>query len=152
MSQLFDNQRQANLSSAVELVEDVLVELGYRMDAARAAIPGAVKGWRVTRGSASVDVSVVERADGHHLRVAASLMTLVGAVDRLALFERLLALNASQLVGVAFALRGEQVFLIGQRSTADLDRSEVRALVSTVLISADELDDRLVAEFGGRLG
>jgi hypothetical protein len=152
MSGLFENQREANLSSAVLLIEEVLVELGYRLDSARTSIPATTRAWRVPKGSAVVDIALVDRPDSYHLRVAASVMTIGEKTDREALFERLLSFNASQLVGDAFALRGDQVILIGQRSTKDLDRSEVQELIQNILIDADHYDDRLITEFGGKRG
>lgn len=152
MSGLFDNQRDANLGSAIQLVEEVLVDLGYRLVEARTDIPGTARGWRIPKGSAVVDIALVDRPDSYHLRVAATVMTIVGEVDREALFERLLAFNATQLVGDAFAVRGDQVILVGQRSTRDLDKSEVAELIQTILIDADHYDDRLIAEFGGKRG
>jgi hypothetical protein len=149
VTELFADERAANLTSAVELIEAVLVELGHRLDETRASIPGTIRAWRVGRGSAMVDVVLVDRPDGHHLRVSAGILGLDDKVDRVALFERLLSLNATQLVGAAFALRGDQVLLLGQRSTRDLDRSEVSSLLERVLEDADHFDDMLLAEFGG---
>jgi hypothetical protein len=152
MKGLFENERAVNLSSAIELVESVLVDLGHRLAEARASISGCARAWRVPKGSATVDVALLDRPDSYHLRVAASVLTLDRKVDRQALFERLLSLNASQLVGDAFALRGDQVLLVGQRSTLDLDRSEVSELIERVMVDADHFDDMLLEEFGGRRG
>jgi hypothetical protein len=152
VSRLFDNQREANLSSAILLVEQVLVELGYVLVDARVSIPGTTRAWRVPSGSATVEVALVDRPDSYHLRVGATVMTLGGVADRESLFERLLSFNGSQLVGAAFALRGDQVLLVGQRSSRDLDHSEVRELIESILVDADHFDDRLIEEFGGRRG
>jgi hypothetical protein len=150
MTVLFENQREANQLSAIELVERALTELGHGSVAARAGIPGALAGWRVARGSAVVEVSLIERAGASaHLRVAANVMSLDAKVDRAALFERLLDHNASALIGCAFALAGDRVVLIGQRSIRDLDLSEVKSLIGDVVVAADDYDDRLIAEFDG---
>ncbi len=86
-----------------------------------------------------------------HLRVSAVVMTLDAAVDRAALFAHLLELNA-RLCGVAFATDGDHVLLVSERSTLDLDDSEVRDAIERVTTYADEHDDALVARFGGRIG
>ena len=78
-------------------------------------------------------------------------MTLDAAVDRAALFAHLLELNA-RLCGVAFATDGDRVLLVSERSTLDLDDSEVRDAIERVTTYADEHDDVLVARFGGRVG
>jgi len=55
-------------------------------------------------------------------------------------------------VSIAFALRGDTVLLQTERSTLDLDRSEVQDLIARVTQYADDLDDALVERFGGELG
>jgi hypothetical protein len=153
VTSLFANQREINLTSTVALVEQVLGELGHPPDASRVKEPGALHAWRLTRGSAVTTVTVVPRSAFPHLRVTAVVMTLDAAVgiDRAALFAHLLELNA-RLCGVAFATDGDRVLLVGERSTLDLDHSEVHDAIERVTTYADEHDDVLVARFGGRVG
>jgi hypothetical protein len=152
---LFANHRETNLISTVALVEQVLGELGYAPADHRVSEPGASHAWRLVTGSAITRVALVERAEFPHLRITAAVMTLDAAVDRAALFGHLLALNAN-LCGVAFATGGDgdgdHVLLVSERSTLDLDASEVRDAIERVTTSADEHDDALVARFGGRVG
>src|SRR5262245_46236319 len=123
---LFANQRESNLHSTVALVEDVLAELGHPPASTQA--PGALHAWRIRTGSALTDVTILDRAEFTHVRVCAVVMTLDAAVDRPALYAHLLELNAA-LCGAAFAIDGDRVLLVSERSTLDLDRSEVRELV-----------------------
>ena len=58
----------------------------------------------------------------------------------------------TELGGAAFATDHDQVLLVAERSTLDLDRSEVRDLVLHVTTTADDHDDVLVARFGGKMG
>jgi hypothetical protein len=146
---LFANQREANLQSTIALIEEVLVELGH--PPARVTVDGTLHAWRVAHGSASVVVSLVERPQFTHLRISAVVMTLDNQVARAELFAHLLTLNAS-LCGNAFALEGDRVLLLAERSTLDLDRSEILDLVRRVTRNADDHDDALVAKFGGSLG
>ena len=44
------------------------------------------------------------------------------------------------------------MLLLAERSTLDLDRSEIRELIRRVTTHADAHDDVLVARFGGVLG
>jgi hypothetical protein len=147
-SALFANQRETNLASTVVLVEQVLADLG---DGGPAPLAGALHAWELRRGSASARVALVHRAEFTHIRVSATVMTLDERVDRGALFAHLLELNAG-LCGAAFASEGDHVLLVSERSTLDLDRSEVSELVRRVSTYADEHDDVLVARFGGRIG
>jgi len=150
VTSLFANQRETALASAVALVEQVLIDLGHTPAAVRLGEPDA-HAWRITSGSAITRVTVVQRAAFPHLRVSAVVLTLDAAVDRAALFGHLLELNAG-LAGVAFAADGDQVLLVSERSTLDLDLSEVRDAIERVTTYADEHDDVLVARFGGRVG
>jgi hypothetical protein len=173
---LFANHRETNLISTVALVEQVLGDLGYPPADHQVSEPGASHVWRLVKGSAITRIAVVEHSEAGggdpagsaggaggkaprgivhpkfpHLRVSAVVMTLDAAVDRAALFAHLLELNA-RLCGVAFATDGDHVLLVSERSTLDLDDSEVRDAIERVTTYADEHDDALVARFGGRIG
>jgi hypothetical protein len=153
VTSLFANQRETNLASAVGLIEQVLTELGHPPAASRLAEPdgGASHVWRLAKGSAVARVAIEQRATFPHLRVSAVVMTIDAAVDRAALFGHLLELNAG-LCGLAFATDGDRVVLVSERSTLDLDHSEVFDAIERVTGCADEHDDPLVARFGGRVG
>src|SRR3569623_3098582 len=146
---LFANQRETILSSTVALVEEVLRELGHDPGAARQE--SANHTWRSRTGSAVTRISLFPTGELSHIRVEAVVVTLDEKVDRPSLFAHLLVQNVS-LCGEAFALHGERVVLVPERSTIDLDRSEVRELVVRVTTTADDHDVRLVAAFGGLLG
>lgn len=152
MTALFANQRETNLASTRALVEEVLAELGHPPAESRLTdSSSSLNVWRIERGSATAHIALLDRPAFTHLRVSAIVMTLDARVDRLALFTHLLDANAS-LAGAAFAVDGDRVLLVAERSTLDLDRSEVLHAVRTVLAYADDHDDALVARFGGRLG
>lgn len=148
---LFANQRETNLSSTISLVEDVLHELGHPSPDSRIKDATALHAWRIPKGSAVTRVTLINRAEFTHLRVCAVVMTLDDKVDRSALFAHLLELNGA-LCGAAFATDGDQVLLVSERSTLDLDRSEVLDSIRRITTCADEHDDVLVARFGGALG
>lgn len=150
-SALFANQRETNLASTIALVEDVLAELGHPTPGSRISEPSALHAWRIPKGSAVTDVTVINRAEFTHLRVSAIVMTLDVKVDRPALFTHLLELNTT-LCGAAFGCAGDQVLLVSERTTLDLDRSEVLDTIRRVTTCADEHDDVLVARFGGSIG
>jgi hypothetical protein len=148
---LFANQRETNLHSTVSLIEEVLTELGHEPTASRIAEPQSLHAWRIRKGSALTRVSLISRTEFTHLRVCAIVMTLDAKVDRNELHAHLLDLNAS-LCGAAFATAGDHVLLLAERSTLDLDRSEIRELIRRVTTYADDHDDVLVARFGGVMG
>lgn len=150
-SALFANQRETNLASTLALVEDVLREMGHPPAQSQIKDPQALHAWRIPKGSAVTRVTLINRADFTHLRVCAVVMTLNDKVDRPALYQHLLGLNAT-LAGAAFAADGDQVLLVSERSTLDLDRSEILDAIQRVTTMSDDHDDVLVARFGGTLG
>ena len=150
-SALFANQRETNLASTLALVEDVLGELGHPPPGSRVEDRSALHAWQIPKGSAVTKVTIINRAQFTHLRVCAIVMTLDAKVDRTALYQHLLELNGT-LAGAAFGLDGDHVLLVTERSTLDLDRSEVLDAIQRITTSADDHDDVLVARFGGVLG
>ncbi len=150
-SGLFANQRETNLASTVALVEAALADLGHSAPASRIKDAASLHAWQIPKGSSVTRVTLIHRTDFTHLRVCSTVMSLARAVDRPTLFAHLLDLTAS-LCGVAFATADDQVLLVAERSTLDLDRSEVLELIRRVTTYADEHDDVLVARFGGRRG
>ena len=151
VTSLFANQRESNLASTVALVEQALTQLGHAPAASRVTEAGTAQAWQIVVGSATTRVAVTRRSAFPHLRVSSVVMTLDGAVDRSALFAHLLDLNAG-LCGAAFATEGERVLLVSERSTLDLDLSEVLELIERVTTYTGEHDGVLVARFGGRAG
>jgi hypothetical protein len=150
-SPLFANQRESNLSSTVQLVEAALAELGHPAPGSRVKDATALHAWQIPKGSAVTRVTLLNRAEFTHIRVCAIVMTLDPRVDRPSLHRHLLELNGA-LCGAAFATEADLVLLLGERSTLDLDRSEVLELIRRVTTYADDHDDVLVARFGGQLG
>ncbi len=148
---LFANQRETNLNSTVALIEEVLGELGHDPQATRQTDTDALHAWRIVKGSAVTQVRLIHRTLFTHLRVCSVVMTLDDKVDRTALHAHLLGLNAN-LCGAAFATEGDRVLMLNERTTLDLDRSEVRETIRRVTTYADDHDDSLVATFGGRMG
>ena len=151
-SGLFTNQVEVNLASTTVLVEDVLVELGHVVDKARVEYPECEQAWRISKGSATIEVALLVREGAGWLQVSASVMTPGSKTDRAALYRKALLLNAERATIASFALRGDTLLLIGQRPSLDMDRSEVLALIESVSTDADRYDDELVREFGGRRG
>jgi hypothetical protein len=149
---LFNNGSEANLVSTVAMVEDVLVELGHYLNECRADYEHALHSWCVVKGSASIRISLVPGGEYAKLRVVSPVITTDARVDVLKLYRTLLSLNCEELSGCAFGTRQNEVLLIAERSTLDLDRSEVFDLLRRIQEYADYYDDRLVDEFGGRLG
>ncbi len=149
-SGLFANQRETNLASTISLVEAALVELGHGQGS-RVDDHTVLHAWQLTKGSSVSRVTLIDRTEFTHVRVTSVVMTMDATVDRAALFSHLLELNVG-LCGAAFATDGDRILLVSERSTLDIDRSEVLELITRVTTYADDHDDVLVARFGGHLG
>ena len=151
-NKLFSDPREANLRSCITMIEGVLTSLGHNPDDSRVAGKDTWPAWRVQKGTAYVFILMDGRGDENFLRIVAPVLQIVPAVDRAKLYQRLLELNHGEIYGSAFAIDKERdlVVLLAERTTTDLDRSEVLDLVKRVEEYADRYDDILVGEFGGR--
>ena len=106
--------------------------------------------WQFQRGTALVEIKLVQEDGGQaFFQISAPVMHLPHD-NLLRLYRRLLELNM-QLVGVAFAIYRDVVYRVDERPVPGLDETEAHAMINTVAGFADQLDDELVAEFGGRL-
>jgi len=68
----------------------------------------------------------------------------------LPLYRHLLELNL-QLTNAAFGVFQEVVYVYYERLLDGMDNVEAANIITNVAAYADEYDDRLIAEFGGRL-
>jgi hypothetical protein len=136
---------------AVRLVESVITGLG--LNAADAALvsedPKKTRAFALKRGSARVVVALHASEEGGTIRVLAPCVKL-GETPSAEFFKHLLELNARELVGAAFGVFGDEVVVVTERNLADLNASEVDAMVRGVGRIADRHDDALAQRFGVR--
>src|SRR5690606_1012247 len=134
----------------VDLVEQTIRGLGIDPAASRTEREGHVA-FAMRRGSARILVAIhgptPELGEGR-LRVVAPVVRLPGTDREPALCRRLLEANATELVGAAFAISGNEVVVVAERGVRDLDASEVDTLIRTVGRVADRYDDVLATTFG----
>ena len=112
-------------------------------------------GWGVMKGSAEVFIFLIpgeEKQERYHsFQVVSPVMKLPEInASKVALYRRLLELNVEVLSGVSFGIKGDTVLLVADRSTEDLNASEVRTMILRVGYFADRYDDELVSQFGGQ--
>src|SRR5690349_5180565 len=119
---LFGNPQELNLRACSQMIESVLGERG--IDAERSRITSQEgPAWGLTQGSAEVYIFLTAGSGGENfIQVVSPVMrppqeTLAGPH----FLRRLLELNASELTGAAFGLRGDEVVLTTDRSTSGLD-------------------------------
>jgi hypothetical protein len=151
---LFGSKQQANLRSTAKMVEEVIAELGLSPQENRLQTESGNPAWGLMKGSAQVFVFINPGTGDENLnslQVVAPVIIMPEAPgSQMALFRHVLELNAREITGAAFGIKGDTVVITVDRSTVDLDRSEVKDMVLRVGYYADLYDDTLVSQFGGR--
>jgi hypothetical protein len=141
-----------DFENAKKLVEATIRKIGLDPGTCRASTASTVQSaWTLKRGSASVLVTVTKREDENaaYLRVASPVVSLpADAAAHVAMFRKLLELNAGGLANAAFGLIGDRVVVVSERPAQGLDESEVEQTVRHLAAVADTFDDRLEKDFG----
>lgn len=106
-------------------------------------------GWTFRVGSAQIEVYIAEQKDRGYLQVLSPIMHLpAGAL--LPLYRRLLELNL-QLTNASLGVHLDVVYVFTERPLDGLDAGEANFIITQIATYADDLDNKLVSEFGGRL-
>lgn len=146
-----DNKDKAEardpLAFSARAVESILAQIGVDASAARMQVDTGY-GWHFLRGSALIEVYVTPEERGY-LQVLAPMMHLPQS-NLLPLYRRLLEINL-ELTNAALGLHEDVVYLYHERLLEGLDAGEADVIIRRLARVADELDDALVEEFGGRL-
>ncbi len=103
----------------------------------------------IQRGSASLGINVFPE---QNVMIFLACIMDVPETGQLALFRKLLELNLLKTKDGAFAIdsREKKIYLRALRGLEGLDYAEFVDLVRTLSEVADEWDDKLQAEFGGK--
>ena len=145
-------ERKADLAEgpfeqSLRTVAGILAAIGVDPAAARMVVERGY-GWHFQRGSALIEVYLTPE-DGGFLQVLSPIMHLP-ATNLLALYRRLLELNL-HLTNAALGVHEDVVYLYHERLLDGLDAAEADAIIRRLAGYADELDDALAEEFGGRM-
>ena len=141
------DEHEDPLEFSARAVDGILAHIGVDPAAARLDVESGY-GWNFLRGSALIEVYLTPEESGY-LQVLAPIMHLP-QVNLLALYRRLLELNL-QLTNAALGVHEDVVYLYHERLLEGLDAGEADVIIRRLARVADELDDALVEEFGGRL-
>lgn len=136
------------LDQYAQTVEQILLSVGVDPQRARMNIQDGF-GWSFLRGSATIEVYVSQQEGAGHLQVLSPIIHLP-MTNLLPLYRRLLELNL-QLTNAALGVHLDVVYVFSERPLEGLDAVEANNIITLVAGYADELDDKLVGEFGGRL-
>jgi hypothetical protein len=105
--------------------------------------------WSFMRGTAIIEIYVTQQNNIGHFQVLSPIMHLPQG-GLLPLYRRLLELNL-RLNNAALGVYLDVVYLYYERTIENLDAGEANEIITTIARYADELDNQLVQEFGGRL-
>lgn len=139
---------EKTLASYAQTVEQILATIGIAPDSARLNIDHGY-GWSFRRGSAIIEVYVSQQGDRGYFQVLSPILHLP-ATGLLALYRRLLDLNM-QLTNASLGTYQDVVFVFNERILDGLDAVEANYIITMVAGYADDLDNQLLNEFGGRL-
>ncbi len=106
-------------------------------------------GWSFQRGSAVIEIYVTQHNDRGYFQVLSPIIHLPGT-GLLQLYRRLLELNL-QLTNASIGVYYDVVYIFSERLLEGMDATEANHIITMVATYADELDNELVNEFGGRL-
>lgn len=136
------------LEGYVGTIEQILASVGIDPVKSRMRTETGF-GWSFPRNSAVIEIFVSQQDGVGYLQVLAPMMHLPSNA-LLPLFRRLLEMNL-QLTNAALGVYLDVVYVFSERPLEGLDGSEADTIINIVANYADDLDDKLVGEFGGRL-
>jgi hypothetical protein len=136
------------LETYAATIEQILASLG--IDPATARVNTAQGyGWSFRRGSALIEAYVSEQDGRGYFQVLSPILHLP-STGLLPLYRRLLELNL-QLTNASLGIHNDVVYVFNERILEGLDSGETNHILQTVASYADDLDNQLITEFGGRL-
>lgn len=141
-------QQGSNLQQHANTVENILASIGVEPARARMDTENGY-GWSFQRGSALIEIYIAQQENREYLQVLSPLIH-VPAQGLLPLYRRLLELNLS-LTNASLGIYLDVVYVFNERPLAGLDAGEANYIITQISEYADDLDNQLVNEFGGRL-
>lgn len=143
------NQLAASpLEAYARTVEQILSSIQVDLNRARMKTDNGF-GWSFQRGSAVIEIFVSEQNGVGYFQVLSPIMHLP-INGLLPLYRRLLELNL-QMSNACLGLYLDVVYVFSERPLQGMDGNEANDIINLVASYADDFDDKLVSEFGGRL-
>jgi len=148
------NKHSSNLKATRKMVEEAISALSLVPEENRLQGQQEGYGWGVMKGSAEIFIFLIpgdsQKETHHSFQVVSPVMKMPESqTSQVALYRRLLELNVEILSGVSFGLKGDMVLIVADRSTQDINLSEVKSMILRVGYFADLYDDELVSQYGG---
>ena len=141
-------QEQSLLDKHVDTVGQILISLNVNPAKARMETDQGY-GWSFLRGSTLIEVYLTAYSGREYLQVLSPLLH-VPTGGLLPLYRRLLELNLS-LTNASLGLYLDVVYVFNERPLDGLDATEANFIITQIAEYADDIDNQIVNEFGGRL-
>ncbi|MDQ7026761.1 MAG: YbjN domain-containing protein [Anaerolineae bacterium] len=141
-------QQLSNLEKHVLTVERILTSIGVNPNQAKMDTDEGF-GWSFQRGSALIEIYLAEQQGREYLQVLSPMMHLPPG-GLLPLYRRLLELNLS-LTNASLGVYLDVIYVFSERPLTGLDAAEADSIIKNISEYADDLDNQLIHEFGGRL-
>lgn len=142
-----DQASMSKLEQSRRDVEAILEKIGVDPVEARINVEAGFA-WNFQRGSALIEVYISQQ-EREYLQVLSPIMHLPDT-NLLALYRKLLELNL-QLTLASVGIHEDVVYVFHERPLDGLDPVETDTIIRKLAIYADDLDNQLVEEFGGRM-
>lgn len=142
------NNPPDQLSQHAINVQNILISIGADPSRARMELEHGY-GWSFQYGSALIEVYLTQLNDREYLQVLSPIMH-VPAGGLLPLYRHLLELNLKR-PNASFGIHLDVVYVFNERPLEGMDGNEAKFIIEQITRYADELDNQLVTEFGGRL-
>lgn len=141
-------QHMSILAQHATAVENILQTLSINVDTARMDTEHGY-GWVFQQGSALIEIYIAEQQGREYFQVLSPLFHIPSG-GLLPLYRSLLELNLT-LTNASLGVYLDVVYIFSERPLAGLDAEEANFIITQVAEYADDLDNTLVNEFGGRL-
>ena len=138
-----------SLQEHARTVESILQALNRNPAEARISTGEGEYGWAFNEGSALIEIYLTDKGNRQYFQVL-SPITILPIGGLLPLYRRLLELNLT-LTNASLGVYNEIVYVYNERPLQGLDPVEADFIIKQIAQYADDLDNSLVDEFGGRL-
>ena len=136
---------QETTSSHREAIETVIASLDQN-NSALVHHTEAGHIWKFQYGSIEVFIQLTGESDEDILKVWSPVLQLP-VTDELGLMRKLLAMNWSETLETYFAIANDRVYVLYQRTVADLSPGEISRAITLVAAIADDNDEALQEAF-----
>ena len=139
---------ETTVKDAIKMVEDLFRKIGLDPHQIRLKNTDAI-GWYALRGSVGIYVLINQIKNVHTIRVISPVLFL--PENNILPFYRALLEYNMNLINCAFCVHQDQACLVNERPIQGLDFIELQGTIDYISRFADDVDDKLMTEFGARL-